>query len=153
MKWRGASAAVVIAGFVGALGALAAAGEEGESPARQAGHNLYSEHCQVCHGVGGIGNGPLASELRVRPADLTQIAQRRGGVFPDVEIREIVDGRRHVRGHGPEDMPVWGEVFRQQAAGATYESDVRDRVESLVTYLKSIQKAAPVAPGEKKSGS
>jgi len=140
MAWRGVVLAMGIGTLVGAWRPLPAAAEEGESPAAQAGHRLYSQHCEVCHGIRAGGDGPLASELRVRPADLTRIAQRRSGVFPDVEVREIIDGRRVVRGHGPEKMPIWGDVFREQTAGATYESDVRDRVESLVTYLKSIQR-------------
>jgi len=147
MKWRSPWTAVAIAGLLGTLRVLPALAEEGESPAAQAGHNLYSEHCEVCHGIRGAGDGPLASELRVRPADLTRVAQRRGGVFPDVEVREIIDGRRVVRGHGPPNMPIWGDVFKEQTAGATYESDVRDKVESLVTYLKSIQR--PAAPPSK----
>ena len=119
---------------------------EGESVEAQAGHNLYSEHCEVCHGIRGRGDGPLAAELRVPPADLTLIAKRRGGVFPDVEIREIIDGRRKVRGHGPANMPLWGNVFKNDKAEGSYESEVRDRVTSLVTYLKSIQRLDPAAP-------
>jgi hypothetical protein len=42
----------------------------------------------------GKGDGSLADELKVRPADLTEIATRRGGKFPAVEVREIIDGRR-----------------------------------------------------------
>ena len=36
------------------------------------GKNLYEDSsCAVCHGPGGYGDGPLASELRPKPADLT----------------------------------------------------------------------------------
>ena len=111
-----------------------------ESVEAQAGHNLYSEHCEVCHGLRAQGDGPLAGELRVAPADLTTIAKRRGGVFPEVELREIIDGRRRVRGHGPANMPLWGDVFVRQKPGAEYEIEVRDKIQSLVTYLKSIQR-------------
>ena len=110
-----------------------------ESVAAQAGHNLYEQHCMVCHGLRGHGDGPLAEELKVAPADLTSIAKRRGGVFPEVEIREIIDGRRRIRAHGPANMPLWGEVFAQGGAGAQHEVEVRDKVSSLVDYLKSIQ--------------
>jgi len=110
-----------------------------ESVAAQAGHNLYEQHCMVCHGLRADGTGPLAGELKVAPADLRLIAQRRGGVFPEVEIREIIDGRRRVRAHGPANMPLWGEVFAQSGADAQHEIEVRDRVQSLVDYLKSIQ--------------
>jgi putative copper resistance protein D len=35
------------------------------------GQTLYREHCARCHGVAGYGDGPAATGLRVRPADLT----------------------------------------------------------------------------------
>jgi putative copper resistance protein D len=35
------------------------------------GSHLYQEHCAVCHGVAGYGDGPAASTLTPRPADLT----------------------------------------------------------------------------------
>ncbi len=35
------------------LGPVAVRAEE--SPALQRGHNLYSEHCMMCHGVAGAG--------------------------------------------------------------------------------------------------
>jgi putative copper resistance protein D len=35
------------------------------------GSHLYQAHCAVCHGVEGYGDGPAASTLNPRPADLT----------------------------------------------------------------------------------
>jgi putative copper resistance protein D len=35
------------------------------------GLHLYSQHCAICHGTEGYGDGPAASALRPRPADLT----------------------------------------------------------------------------------
>jgi copper resistance protein D len=35
------------------------------------GLHLYGEHCAVCHGAEGYGDGPAAAALRPRPADLT----------------------------------------------------------------------------------
>jgi putative copper export protein/mono/diheme cytochrome c family protein len=40
-----------------------------ESIAR--GARLFAEHCTQCHGVRGKGDGPAATDLKVRPADLT----------------------------------------------------------------------------------
>lgn len=129
--------------------AWAALARAEESPAAQAGHNLYEQYCMVCHGLRGQGDGELAEELRVAPADLTTIAKRRGGVFPEVELREVIDGRRRVRAHGAANMPLWGDVFSSQRAGAQNEIEIRDKVTSLVTYLKSIQKLEPSAPAKK----
>lgn len=106
------------------------------------GHELYQADCAVCHGVTGQGNGPLAEDLRTVPADLTRIAQRRGGVFPEHEIHEIIDGRRRMRGHGPGNMPVWGDEYLRSdtnVVGGSSEVVVRMRILEIVDYLKSIQ--------------
>jgi mono/diheme cytochrome c family protein len=128
-----------------ALAGAVSAGAE-ESVEAQAGHNLYSEYCMACHGIRGKGDGEFAGELHVAPADLTTIAMRRGGVFPEAEIREVIDGRRRMRGHGPANMPLWGNVFKSERTDAQNEIAIRDKVTSLVTYLKSIQQQAPSAP-------
>ena len=95
-----------------------------------------------CHGMKGQGDGVLAEDLKVAPADLTTIAARRKGVFPEPEIREIIDGRRRVRAHGPLNMPLWGREFGMSAAsaGGPFEAETRDKINALVAYLKSIQK-------------
>jgi putative copper export protein/mono/diheme cytochrome c family protein len=35
------------------------------------GQALYGPNCASCHGAGGVGDGPAAAGLRIRPADLT----------------------------------------------------------------------------------
>jgi mono/diheme cytochrome c family protein len=69
------------------------------------GKALYMQHCVSCHGVDGKGDGPAASRLSTKPADLTKIAARRGGVWPPLEVMEILSG--YARNTQPrEDMPV-----------------------------------------------
>ena len=129
-----------IAGAVVALvGSDARAQESAEA---QRGHNLYEQFCMDCHGMKGIGDGVLAEDLKVAPADLTTIAARRKGVFPDTEIREIIDGRRRVRAHGPLNMPLWGRQFGISVAspGGPHEAETRDKINALVAYLKTIQR-------------
>jgi mono/diheme cytochrome c family protein len=125
-----------------ALTLVASSGGAQESPAAQRGHNLYEQFCMDCHGMKGIGDGVLAEDLKVAPADLTTIAARRKGVFPDVEIREIIDGRRRVRAHGPLNMPLWGKQFGISTAspGGPHEAETRDKINALVDYLKTIQR-------------
>jgi mono/diheme cytochrome c family protein len=128
--------------FAAALSLLAFAARADESPAAQRGHNLYEQFCMDCHGMKGQGDGVLAEDLKVAPADLTTIALRRKGVFPDVEIRETIDGRRRARAHGPLNMPLWGKQFGISVAspGGPHEAETRDKINALVDYLKSIQK-------------
>jgi hypothetical protein len=104
------------------------------------GRQLYKRYCSACHGMDGKGQGPVASDLRTPPADLTQIAKRRGGEFPVGEIAAIIDGRTEVRGHGSRAMPVWGERFSEQVGGGSLgEEVVRGNLLVLMQYLQSIQ--------------
>ena len=100
------------------------------------GRDLFMTYCASCHGTSGRGNGPAAEELRHRPADLTQLARRSGGVFNDVLVHRIVDGRT-VKAHGTMEMPVWGDAFKWRQG--LDEDSIKTRVEALVRYLESIQ--------------
>ena len=139
--WNVALCAIFVAGTQWA--ALA-----GESPDLAAGRDQFEQHCELCHGAEGRGDGPLADELKVAPADLTKITQRRGGTFPEVEVREIIDGRRTVRAHGKSDMPIWGRAFGGgAAAGAAKEAEVKRKLDQLVMFLRSIQTNTPDTVG------
>jgi len=58
-----------------------------------AGQQYFVRYCSACHGMTGRSDGPAAPALRIPPADLTRIAQRRGGRFPVAEIVAVIDGR------------------------------------------------------------
>lgn len=94
----------------------------------------YKSKCAVCHGVDGKGGGPLAAQLKTAPADLTQLAKRSGGVFPQGAVIETIDGRKDVEAHGPRDMPVWG--YRPMRGD---EPGRKTREQALVDYLGRIQ--------------
>ncbi len=107
------------------------------------GHRLYIQNCASCHGIGGKGDGPLVDYLTLRPADLTAIAKKNVGVFPFAKVFRIIDGRRAVRGHGEEKMPVWGNQFRSDVSAPADPSRADDfifgRISALTFYLASIQ--------------
>jgi len=106
---------------------------------RLAGRALFETHCAVCHGQGARGDGPLADSLRFRPPDLTRLASRNGGRFDAKLVHRVIDGRAAVKGHGGPDMPVWGDAFKDSREGFS-ERVVRQRIERIVSYLRSIQK-------------
>jgi hypothetical protein len=76
--------------------------------------------------------------MRRKPADLTEIAKRNGGVFPAELVFRTIDGKKPVRGHGGPDMPVWGDAFARSREGGS-EEKVKQMIQSLVDYLESIQ--------------
>ena len=120
-----------------ALGVLACVDEEREVAA---GTELYGRYCASCHGEAGRGDGPVAVALTTAPADLTRIAARHGGRFPEAQVMATIDGRRLVAVHGTREMPVWGAVFESEHAGqpyAAYTALLDSR--ALTDYLRVLQ--------------
>ncbi len=101
------------------------------------GSATFALYCATCHGPSAKGDGPLASSMRRKPANLTELAKRNGGTFPSDQVARTVDGRNLPKGHGGGDMPVWGPAFAKSAASDTSSAD--ERIRRLVTYLESIQ--------------
>src|SRR3954452_2973136 len=57
-----------------------------------AGAATFNAYCTVCHGPAGKGNGPAAKALKTPPADLTLIAKKNNGKFPDATVRMHISG-------------------------------------------------------------
>ena len=106
----------------------------------ESGRALFTTYCASCHGVSGRGNGPVADELRHRPADLTQLAARNGGVFNSARIHRYIDGRTVITAHGTMEMPVWGDEFKWREG--LPENGITARVDALVQYLETLQERA-----------
>ena len=98
----------------------------------------FRSYCASCHGAGGEGDGPLAANLRVAPADLTRIAKRNHGKFDADKVRRAVDGRGPQEIHGGSDMPVWGDAFKRAGEGYS-EAKVKERVDALVEHISTLQ--------------
>lgn len=137
MQWRR-----VVIGWSTLLGIALAAEQAPPIPKEtvQVGHRYFLQYCSACHGMEGRGDGPVAPELQPPPADLTRIAQRRGGHFPHAEIRAYIDGRIGVRAHGRREMPVWGERLEEMMGGTSLgEVAARSYIQLLIEYLQAIQ--------------
>lgn len=141
----GTRRAAVLA-LLGLLASAAPVAAEPPSPSLLAspGERLYVRHCAVCHGRSGRGDGPFAGILRTTPADLTSIAARRGGRFPDDELARFVDGRLVPLSHGTREMPVWGRWLGAPIALGTEPDEVaRGEVLAILEYLKTLQRTKP----------
>ena len=54
--------------------------------------------------------------LKTPATDLTQIAHRNSGRFPDTRILGILNGDTATGPHGSRDMPIWGKTFKDVSA-------------------------------------
>ncbi|MDH3687681.1 MAG: cytochrome c [Myxococcales bacterium] len=116
---------------------------KGQPLLAELGATLFHDHCASCHGVFGLGDGPAASSLKVPPADLTRIASKNGGTFPDADVASYIDGRFELDAHGTREMPIWGRRLAEPIAGGTGDEVARGQIQILVEYLKTIQQPAP----------
>lgn len=115
----------------------------GQTLLSEPGAQLFRDHCAACHGLLGLGDGPVAASLKVRPADLTRIALRRGGTFPEADIAAFIDGRFELDAHGTREMPIWGRRLATPLAGGTGAEVARGQIQMLVEHLKTIQQPQP----------
>ena len=89
------------------------------------GRAVFEQHCVVCHGSDGKGDGPAAATLPVKPADLTDF---RRTAEDDIEMIEaIVHHGGSYAGMSPV-MPAWGKVLTAMEISdvATYEKSLCD---------------------------
>ena len=96
----------------------------------------FDRYCASCHGASGRGDGPAAKTLRTAPADLTVLARRNNGTFPEARVTASIIDSSRTEAHGTQDMPIWGPLFRS-LGGSNERENVRLR--NLVAYLASIQ--------------
>jgi len=91
------------------------------------GRRLFVSYCQLCHGPGGKGDGPLAQRMKLRPADLTTTVRSRS----DTILKKIISGEgpQTITGRDRHNlvtdaMPDWAGVFTE------------DEIGSLIAYLR-----------------
>jgi mono/diheme cytochrome c family protein len=101
------------------------------------GERLYKQRCAVCHGNDLKGNGPAPPPFRDVPPDLTTLAQRHDGKFPDAFVSDVLRNGVTLPMHGPHEMPTWGSDFR--AGEQLDETQVTLRITNLINYIKSLQ--------------
>lgn len=133
---------MVAAGLALAVSAMQSTARSEDQPAPAStpsisddGRELYVNHCAICHGLDGHGQGPLAEAMKITPADLTKIAAQHGGEFPDAKIADVIRNGGAVLGHGSRAMMPWGLYFSER-----HKPEVgKARIKALVAYIKSIQ--------------
>ncbi len=101
------------------------------------GLQLYKRYCAVCHGNDLKGNGPVSPEFKNGPSDLTTLAQRHGGKFPEAYVEDVLRNGVEKPAHGNTEMPIWGPLFA--TIRGTDPALVHVRIVNLTNYIKSKQ--------------
>jgi len=101
------------------------------------GYRIFRTNCFVCHGLDGTGNGPLASKLETKPADLTN--NDRLGKKSDRELFKIIEGKAP-HGQVSSDMPQWGLTIPQT------------QIRSLLIYVRYLHSSKHPVSGDPEMG-
>ncbi|HTT33918.1 MAG TPA: cytochrome c [Methylomirabilota bacterium] len=105
------------------------------SPA--SGEEMFKTYCAACHGKDAKGAGPASADLKTTPPDLTTLAKRHEGKFPQDYVTNVLRNGVKAPAHGSSDMPVWGPLFAK--VSGEDPSIVNMRISNLVRYLESVQ--------------
>ena len=114
-----------------------------DPPPAYEGRALYVSYCQLCHGTGGKGDGPLAKAMGITPADLTTTVRSRS----DTILMNIItgQGRQTIVGRDRHNllsdaMPEWANIFSET------------QLKSLIAYLRFLGNAKHELMGDPKLG-
>ena len=103
--------------------------------AQSNGQQEFERHCALCHGLDGKGGGPLANAMKLVQADLTRLAARSNGEFPDSRVGDVIRNGGGVLGHGSSAMLPWANYFGEKGKPEV----AKRRIADLVAYIKSLQ--------------
>jgi len=105
------------------------------------GREMYLKYCASCHGNEGKGDGPVSRDFKLKVPNLTLLRSKNKGTYPLDRVMSSIDGSRAVRGHGTRNMPVWGEVFRQEHEKEKYtELTSLLKAKVIAEYVGTLQK-------------
>lgn len=101
------------------------------------GYRIFKNNCTLCHGEDGSGNGPLASKLSEKPADLSdndKLSKR-----SDHDLFRIIEGTAP-HGQVGNEMPKWGLSLPQT------------EINSLVSYIRYLHTSKYSVSGNPEKG-
>jgi cbb3-type cytochrome c oxidase subunit III len=114
-----------------------------DPPPAYEGRRLYVSYCQLCHGINGKGNGPLATVMKISPADLTTTVRSRS----DTILTKIItgEGRQTITGRDRHNllsdaMPEWKDVFNES------------QITALIAYLRFLSRTKHDLMGDPEIG-
>ena len=106
----------------------------------------FGDFCSACHGLSGKGDGEGAAALARKPADLTQLSAKNGGVFPGTRVMAKIWGYTGVapgRQDHASPMPEFGPLLQGELVpydgGDGIPTPTPLRLVQIADYLKTLQ--------------
>lgn len=101
------------------------------------GKEMYASYCASCHGRDAKGGGPAAPAMKNGVPDLTTLAKRNAGKYPELRVQQAIRGDAKLAAHGSKDMPVWGPVLN--SLSQRDQALTQLRVVNLSDYIGTLQ--------------
>jgi len=102
----------------------------------------FAAFCAGCHGAGGKGDGEMAAGLDKRPADLTQLSAKNGGIYPATRVMAQIWGYTGGK-DGERVMPKFAALLDGELVpydgGDGIASPTPIRLVELAEYVKALQ--------------
>jgi hypothetical protein len=111
-------------------------------PDRPSGSEDFADFCASCHGLSGRGDGDAAALIDRKPADLTGLSARNGGIFPGTAVMAKIWGYTGGR-DGGSPMPAFRDLLQGELVpydgGDGISTPTPIRLVQLAEHLKSLQ--------------
>lgn len=117
-----------------------------ERETQPSGSEDFADFCAACHGMSGKGDGEGAAALDRKPADLTRLSAKNGGVFPGTRVMAKIWGYTGVapgRQDAASPMPEFGPLLQGDLVpydgGDGIATPTPVRLVQIAEYLKALQ--------------
>lgn len=117
-----------------------------ERETQPSGSEDFASYCAACHGMSGKGDGEGATALGRKPADLTQLSAKNGGVFPGTRVMAKIwgyTGAAPGRQDAGSPMPEFGPLLQGDLVpydgGDGIATPTPVRLVQITEYLKALQ--------------
>lgn len=106
----------------------------------------FKWHCSPCHGSDGKGQAISEAFQTDQAPDLTTLAVRNGGTFPEELVKNIIAGSTDRKWHEGSSMPAWGLYYSlEEVVGSSTgleewrDEYVAEMIEAVSDYIRSLQ--------------
>lgn len=106
----------------------------------------FKWHCSPCHGSDGKGKVVSQALQMDRAPDLTTLAIRNSGTYPEELVKNVIAGSTERKWHERSSMPPWGLYYSlEEVVGSSTgleewrDEYVAEMIQAVSDYVRSLQ--------------